>query len=135
MPLTKRLRRWIASGLTLALLFMQLATAAYACPQLQAAWQPPAMAFSMPDCESMPAAMDADQPQLCKAHCVKDAQGRALSAVPDLEPNPAALCLLMGLLEPARMRLPDARGCARAEASLRPPGGPPLYLSLLVLRH
>lgn len=154
MLLTRRLRRWIASGLTLALLFMQMATAAYACPQRAQAGQASAMAevtadvtadmraesvaSGMPGCEGMAGPMnqmDDELPQLCKAHCVKDAQGRAPSAVPDLQPNPAALNLLVGLVAPPTLLLPPTLRCGHTDAQLRPPGGPPLYLSLLILRN
>lgn len=135
MLLTKRLRRWIGSSLTVALLFMQLATAAYACPQLASALEAAAMTASMPGCEGMPLPMDSEQPQLCKAHCVKDAQGRGAASVPDLQPNPAALDLLVGVVETLPPALPDARLRAQARAPARPPGAPPLYLSLLILRN
>ncbi len=150
MLLTKRLRRWIASGLTLALLFMQMATAAYACPQRAPAGQASAttevmaevmaepVALGLPGCEGMAGPMDQmddELPQLCKAHCVKDVQGRAPSAVPDLQPNPAALNLLVGLVAPPTLLLPPTLRCGHTDARLRPPGGPPLYLSLLILRN
>ncbi|MEO3713673.1 hypothetical protein [Roseateles flavus] len=135
MQLAKRLRCWMGSGLSLALLFMQLATAAYACPQLAAASAAVAMAARMPGCEGMGAGMDEDQPQLCKAHCEKDAQGRALSAVPDLQPNASAPALLMGVVTPLQPALPPLLQRMHAGAPLRPPGAPPLYLSLLILRN
>lgn len=128
MLLTKRLRRWIAAGLMLALLSMQLAVAAYVCPQQ-------AMAVAMPGCDSMPASMDEAQPQLCKAHCAKAAQGTGAAAVPDLQPNPTALTLLVGVVEPLRPALPAAFAAGQTGTLVRPPGAPPLYLSLLVLRN
>ncbi|MFT7773977.1 hypothetical protein [Roseateles sp.] len=135
MLLTRRLRRWIACGLMLALLSMQLAVAAYACPQLARELQPVAMAVAMPGCDGMPGSMDLEQPQLCQAHCVKDAQGTAAPPAPDLQPNPAALTLLLGVVEPLLPALPAAFAAGHARTLARPPGAPPLYLSLLILRN
>jgi len=135
MVLSWRLRRWVSSGLVMAMLFMQLATAAYACPQIERGQQELAMAAAMPGCEGMPAQMDDDQPQLCKAHCDKDAQGTGSVVLPDLQPNPAALTLPLGLVEPVRPLLPAGIAAGHPASQLRPPGAPPLYLSLLVLRN
>lgn len=135
MVILRRLRRWISSGVMLAMLFMQLATAAYACPQIEKARLALAMATAMPGCEGMAAQMDGEQPQLCKAHCNKDAQGMAAAALPDLQPNPAAVTLLMGTVEPVRVLLPASIAAGHPASQLRPPGAPPLYLSLLVLRN
>lgn len=130
----RRLRRWISGGLLMAMLFMQLATAAYACPQLQSAQQDGQM-MAMPGCEGMPAQMDDDQPQLCKAHCDRDAQGTGSAVLPDLQPNPAAVTLLMGVIEPVPPLLPAGVAAGLAIGLPRPPGAPPLYLALLVLRN
>ncbi|MDM4768284.1 hypothetical protein [Pelomonas sp. SE-A7] len=135
MPFTKRLRRWIASSVMMAMLFMQLATAAYACPQLVKDVQQSAMAADMPGCEGMSGQMDQDQPQLCKAHCVKDVQGTGAAAVPDLQPNPAALTLLVGVVEPVPLALPRSLATGPAGTLDRPTGAPPLYISLLILRN
>jgi hypothetical protein len=72
MPLARSLRRRVASIVALALLFMQLAVAAYACPGNAA--PDPSMA-GMP-CQQMMAgrlAVDQDQPALCFQHCQADA--------------------------------------------------------------
>lgn len=135
MLLTKRLRRWIAYGVMLALLSMQLAVAAYACPQMAQASQPAVMAMAMPGCDGMSGAMDPEQPQLCQAHCVNDAQGTGTAAAPDLQPNPAALTLLVGIVEPLPPALPAAFAAGQTGTLARPPGAPPLYLSLLILRN
>ncbi|WP_133702284.1 hypothetical protein [Roseateles toxinivorans] len=119
----------------MTMLFMQLATAAYACPQLETALQAPVMAATMPGCDNMPAQMDAEQPQLCKAHCDRDAQNTSSTLAPDLQPNPSAAMLLMGSVEPVQP--PVLRGAAQncTAALPRPPGAPPLYISLQVLRN
>ena len=108
----------------MAMLFMQFATAVYACPKMADS--------AMPDCHGMAAQHD-DQSTLCKAHCVKDGQSTAASAAPDLQANPAALTLLMGMIEPTQVpawnsRLPEPWHFSHS-------GAPPIYLSLLVLRN
>lgn len=121
--------------MVMAVLFMQLATAVYACPQIGKVQQDLAMAAAMPGCNGMPGQMDDDQPQLCKAHCDKDAQGTGSAVLPDLQPNPAAVTLLMGIVEPIQPLLPATVSAGHPASGLRPPGAPPLYLSLLVLRN
>ena len=80
--------RWITSVLVAALLLMQFALAAYACPKLDSAahaasMQKASMAMedavgmpSMPDCHAMAGTMDEQDPQLCRAHC----DGESLSS-------------------------------------------------------
>lgn len=133
--ITRRMRRWIAGGLLVAMLFMQVATAAYACPQLQKALQDNEMMALMPGCEGMAGTMDQDQPQLCKAHCDRDAQSSGSTVAPDLQPNPAATTLLLGIVEPSEPNPLPVHAPGHATALPRPPGAPPLYLSLLVLRN
>nr|WP_316643973.1 hypothetical protein [uncultured Roseateles sp.] len=135
MAITRRLRRWVCGGVLMAMLFMQFATAAYACPQLEKAMQRGEMMATMPGCDGMPAQMDMEQPQLCKAHCDKDAQSTASVTSPDLQPNPAAPALLMGIVEPAAPLLLPDNAPGHPAAQPRPPGAPPLYLTLLILRN
>jgi len=148
MIISRRLRRWVSGGMMVALLFMQLATAAYACPQLaldlseaeHAASAEAAMSASMsaamPDCHAMPAdSMDSDQPTLCKAHCNKDAQSTAAQAAPDLQANPAANALLLRIVEPTPVAEEAQLSAVNPPWRLPPRGSPPLYLSLLVLRN
>lgn len=135
MVFSRRLRRWVSGALLMTMLFMQLATAAYACPQLEMALQGSEMAATMAGCDNMPAQMDAQQPQLCKAHCDRDAQNTSSALAPDLQPNPSAALLLMGSVEP--LQSPVLRGTAQGSTAAlpRPPGAPPLYISLQVLRN
>ncbi len=135
MAITRRLRRWVSGGLLVAMLFMQLATAAYACPQLAKSLENAAMA-GMQDCAAMGTAqMDDAQPQLCKAHCDKDAQSAASTVAPDLQPNPAATTLLLGTVVPTLAAPLFEAAPGQPTALGRPPSAPPLYLSLLVLRN
>lgn len=135
MTITRRLRRWVSASVLMAMLFMQLATAAYACPQLEKARQHAAMVMAMPDCNGMPGLMDEQQPQLCKAHCDKDAQSTPLTTAPDLQPNPAAVTLIMGIVQPVLPLLPASVRAGQPPLAHRSAGEPPLYLSLLVLRN
>jgi hypothetical protein len=83
MALSRTLRRRIASIVALALLFMQLAVTAHACPVRSAAAPDTSMA-GMPCEQTMAgqAASDGDQPALCFAHCQAD----AAQPQPDLTP-------------------------------------------------
>lgn len=133
----RRTRRWLPAWLGALLLAAQFATAAYACPQLAAADSAPAAMADMPDCDAArsSAAMDPDQPQLCKAHCETGEQslngnvGAASVPAPALVDAWWARELVVLDLAP---RLPR-------QATVRSPGPPPgtlpLYLSLLVLRN
>lgn len=135
MTISRRLRRWVSGGVLMAMLFMQLATAAYACPQLEKARQHAAMVMAMPDCDGMPGSMDEQQPQLCKAHCGKDAQSSAVTVAPDLQPNPSAVTLMLGVVQPVRPLIPANARPGHEPLAQRSAGEPPLYLSLLVLRN
>ena len=119
-----RWRRWIVALLVPVLLFAQGATAAYLCPQIAQA-----MAESAPmpvDCDASNA--DPDQPALCQAHCVADAQANGsaphfMPALLSFDPHPAWLM-------PARLNV-ATRVASRYAA---PVSGPPLYLLHMVLR-
>jgi hypothetical protein len=117
------------------LLFMQLATAAYACPaELQALRDGAAMA-SMPSCDgNMPRDMDAEQPQLCKAHCQQGEQAVGATAVGDWTPWPLLLAVI-DWRQAALADVPPARPHSGPPPGALPPGSPPIYLSLLVLRN
>jgi hypothetical protein len=132
---SRRLRRWISGGVLVALLFMQFATVAYACPALAKSVQTAAAMAAMPDCHGMDGVMDHDLPNLCKAHCDKDGQSTAATAAPDLQPNPAALVLLMGVVAPTLVLTPALLESGPSPWLVGHSGAPPLYLSLLVLRN
>lgn len=133
----RRHRSWLSGWLIAVLLFTQLATAAYACPQLvPAAGDAGTAMVGMPDCSgAMPASMDPEQPQLCKAHCESGQTSvNSQPATPDVPLGLAIGATLAGIVDAA-----DAAQLAAAmPASLGegpPAGSPPLYLSLLVLRN
>jgi hypothetical protein len=127
-------RRWLSAGLIVALLFMQLATAAYACPRERERFQPSQTAAEMPGCDgNMPLAMDADQPQLCKAHCEQGSHVVNTTEACDATTPP----MVVAVLDWAHSAVAPTSGATprhRSRSGLSPPGSPPLYLSLLVLR-
>lgn len=119
--------------MTAVVLFTQLAIAAYSCP-VPLVQGEVAMAAEMPDCHGMSSSDDPAQPQLCKAHCTNEAQSTTRAILPDLQPNPASVTLLVRVLEPIPLpsftrQLEREPPRARAHESL------PLYLSLHVLRN
>ena len=135
MRLHRAFRRRISGGFVLLLLFMQLATAAYACPaELQALRAEVEMA-AMPGCDgNMSRGMDADQPQLCKAHCQHGDQAVGAALPGDWTPWPL-LRAVIDWRQTAQLSLPSARQWSGPPPGAVPPGSPPIYLSLLVLRN
>jgi len=135
MALSRRLRRWLSGALGTAILFTQLAVAAYVCPTTEQAGHAPSAAMAgMPDCHEAEDEGGVAQPQLCKAHCANEAQSSVRAASPDLQPNPASVALLQRVIEPATAVL-FAVPSARATPLTDPPDSLPLYLSLHVLRN
>lgn len=136
MRLHRRPTRWLSGWLCVVLLSVQLATAAYACPALAAAAaQAAASVAEMPGCDgNMPRAMDPDQPQLCKAHCQQGSQTVQPTPASDV---PASAVLIAVLDWRHAALLPTQPSCRTSIVTPggSPPGSPPLYLSLLVLRN
>jgi hypothetical protein len=135
MRLHRRPTRWLCCWLTALLLFMQLATSAYACPMELKAAQPAGAMADMPGCPGhMASVMDPDQPQLCQAHCQQGSQNVHTTPAPDV----SAMPLLLAVLDWKQVSLLPAPTAARSVAltsGASPPGSPPLYLCLLVLRN
>lgn len=140
--LHRRATRWLSGWLAVALLFMQLAVSAYACPMAQGTAR--VMGTNevatnvMPDCAgNSPLAMDPAQPLLCQAHCQHGAQAAQPTPALDAPASPlllavldwSAACALPGLLPQPALR------ASALSAGAPPPGSPPLYLALLVLRN
>jgi hypothetical protein len=97
MNIAQRLRRRIAAALAFALLFAQMALAAYACPGQDgtAALRSASMA-GMP-CEEMmadSAAVDPQQPALCYQHCQPDSGQQAYDFTPTLASFAASSAVL-----------------------------------------
>ncbi len=118
----------------MAVLFTQLAIAAYSCPAPPAAADQAVMAVAMPDCHAMTGDADPAQPQLCKAHCSNEAQSAARALLPDFQPHPAAMGLLVRVIE---AQAPASLGTALRPQPLLagPDASLPLYLTLHVLRN
>jgi hypothetical protein len=70
MMMRRMFRRWVSGTLVLAVLFTQLATAAYACPSSMGSDEPQT-APAMPCAQMLGASMtlDPEQPGLCQQHC------------------------------------------------------------------
>jgi hypothetical protein len=134
MALSRRLRRWLSGALTTAILFTQLAVAAYACPPADAARALPVAMAGMPDCHEADGGGNPAQPQLCKAHCANEAQSSVRTGAADLQPNPASVALLQRVLEPVAT-VAFAAPASLAAPLADPPDPLPLYLALLVLRN
>ena len=121
-------RLWIALWVVLCVLFAQLATAGYVCPQ----WLKPAVASTMPGCDAMAAdPLDLAQPNLCKAMGEASPQSPHQTISADL-PAPvwAALWTLTELLPLGVL----TAWTAPMGNPARPPGSPPLYLFNQVFR-
>jgi hypothetical protein len=74
------------------------------------------------------------QVPLCKAHCDQGNQNVTPQNLPDLSTSP----LLLAVLDWNEGRLAPALAAGRAPLAASgapPPGAPPLYLALLVLRN
>ena len=129
-------RIWMATLVALCLLFSQIATAAYACPQglkSSSVAADDAM-VAMVDCEAMAAStMDPEQPHLCKAHCESGHQSPNTQNSADFQLSSLAMqSLLIWILQ----AVPESLGqiVPVAHATVRPPGSPPLYLVHQVFR-
>jgi hypothetical protein len=120
-------RRFLAAWLVLVTLFAQLATAAYACPHGLADGAKP-----MPACHGAQSAPDVDLPQLCKSHCEQGAQSLSPSVALDLSAAPVLLAVLDWTPQ-APVALQAWPVSLRAGAP--PPGSPPIYIALQVLRN
>ncbi|MDE1959447.1 MAG: hypothetical protein KGI40_10250 [Xanthomonadaceae bacterium] len=103
---TRRTRLRLALLALCALLFQQMALAAYACPlpASATAMAPMTAMASMPGCAGMPQ-MDAHGTQLCAQHCAQQApapQDARLPAVPALAlpPQPPVLVVAASLQSP-----------------------------------
>jgi hypothetical protein len=123
----------VSAGLLVALLVMQWATAVHACPAVHRA-APVAAMPDMPGCDGPVQASDAGHLQQCKAHCERASQAlNSLQGV-DVDVQPAVLAIVDW--RAAQHAVPMA---SRVESIVRsgaaPPGSPPLYLTLRVLRN
>jgi len=109
MSLGSRLRRWLAGSLVLAILSLQIATAAYACPveSAQSILASTVAMAGMPCDGSMPAgtALDPEQPGLCLQHCLF---GKTQIPSDNGQPQPAST-EAAPLLVDSPITIPDLR--------------------------
>jgi hypothetical protein len=119
MLLGRPLRRWFCASLVFALLFMQLVTAAHACPLLAAAEQP---AQAMP-CGDMAADAPQQMPSsgLCIKHCQPDAQGADFTHAPVLSAPAVVSMLPLVVANEASADAPQRRGAQALPHATRPP--------------
>jgi|GEM_PF-4764431 len=114
---------------------MQWVTAVHACPVAHKAAAVAAMP-DMPDCpmQRIDSGTDAGHLQQCKAHCERASQ--ALNSVQgvDLDVQPVVLAIVdWGLTRHAGPMANQVESIVRSGAA--PPGSPPRYLTLRVLRN
>jgi hypothetical protein len=132
---TRQGRGRLCGWLVVALLFMQMAVAAYACPRGMAGDAGTAMA-AMPDCAGASAmAMDPDQPQLCKVHCDQGTQAVNPMPIGDVFTAAPMLLAVLDWSGGTLLRTPPETQRASLPTGAPPPGSPPLFISLLVLRN
>ena len=144
-------RRLISGWLVATLLFMQFAVAAHACKvpgRAFAGSQAGAATVHGPDCHggvgpTVAAATaatrpDADPPSLCKAHCQQGAQTPGVAPSADVPATPGLPIATLDWAQ-AALAVDAVATSAGQPPALRsgapPPGAPPLFLSLLVLRR
>jgi len=98
--MTRALRQFTAKLVVAMLLFMQLAVAAYACPNLLGPTDPAALKMANDDGMSMPGCAEGDktEPHLCQQHCQQGSQS-ADNTVPGA--IPVAVLPLLAVLVPA----------------------------------
>jgi len=120
--MTNSLRRLICQLLIGAILFAQMAVAAYACPAtLHAGASVATSVDTMPaDCDQMMGALDPAAPNLCSAHCHNDERSAQHADAPALPP--ALLVALYWIaLPPTSDRLPQNTESGVLHAALSPP--------------
>jgi len=125
---TRRTLSWLCA---IAFAWLQLATAAYACPMPDGTAE--RELAGMPNCESMSfSTIDTEQPNLCKAHCDNDKQRATGDHAIDV-PSVAAL-------DHASIWRAASHGTAAPRPGVAldtgsPAGTPPLFITFLVLRN
>ena len=135
MGLHRSRRRWLSVWLIAALLCLQMAAAAYACPRIAAHIDAAGAMAEMDDCVGgAAAAMDPEQPQLCRLHCEPGTQTLSPTLALDFASVPVLVAVLDWRPAFVDADTPPMHGVS-FPAGAPPPGSPPLYLSLLVLRN
>ena len=127
-------RRWLSGWLVLALLFAQLATAAYACPQLGVG-EEVAPAIPLSECQGPEHAsgIDLEDGLLCKASCEQGAQ--VVKASAGFDAAQAAVVVYLAPCVSSRELASQALAPTQPAFDRGPPGWPPVYLLHRVLRN
>jgi hypothetical protein len=115
MNIAHRLRRRIAAALAFALLFAQMALAAYACPGQDGTVPLRSATMTGMPCETMmadAAVVDEQQPALCYQHCQPDAGQPAYDLTPTLAAFSADFVLLF-VVEAADRHAAEQPACAQ----------------------
>ena len=121
--MTRIRRRPIAWIVLLGLVFAQLATAAYACPLLEAATGgAPLPEIAAPPCEDMDSPASEDRTALCHEHCKADFKLVDTQPLVDFATNGADFFVLVAPTH-ADASAPDAP----VEASLARSTAPPVF--------
>ncbi len=111
-------RRAIAAFATVALLFMQLAVSAFACPgESAASMYSSAQAESMPGCHEM----DGKSSPLCPAHCAQGQQSLDKPQAPGVPPATLIGNVSWRAIDAPRASLDATRFNARLVPPLEPP--------------
>jgi len=129
-----RSRCWLSGWMILALLFAQLATAAYACPELGPVDRQARVALAS-DCDAQHAVSRSDEEDglLCKASCDQGAQ--VVKAAAGFDAPQAAVVLYLAPSGSNRDLVSSAVAPTQPAFDRRPPGWPPVYLFHRVLRN
>ena len=135
MSIRLRSRRCLAGCVAAALLLVQVAAAAYACPTGVSEPSDTTTTVDMPSCDGHRARhAPPEQALLCKAHCQQGTETLQRTAAADVQVAPMLLSVLdwtpwVPVIDP-----PVGRESV-VTASAAPPGSVPRFLNLLVLRH
>lgn len=114
--------RFIAALITLfSLLFTQLAVASYTCPQLSTVNHASVNMQDMPGCTGM----DAQQPNLCAAHCDAGHQSSDTAAAPQVLPF---IACQLALVLPSDESISSELSAPAAAVSLTRTTAPPLAI-------
>lgn len=135
MMLRRTVRRWLSGTLVLAILFTQLAIAAYACPATHGSPGDAAQAQPVMPCAQMMTsgmALDPDQPGLCQQHCQFGNTQQTGDAVQSLSLPAATLGLACSVTPAFALALGSA---VRAAQQLRRERAPPLPHSIAHCCH
>jgi len=124
MTFGRPLRRWLSACTVLALLLVQFASLAHACPLLAATDLQSPAAKAMPCADTMAQASDPvpkDLPVICVKHCQPEPQGVNASVGPMLSPPLVMSMLPLAATDESTADAPDRRATDAAPRATPPP--------------